>query len=150
MHVNSSIQTFLYYYASIYTSEQHFSLCITRYGRSLVPTIIDVHQPARRMGSKTISQALEKLIVPLIASICSVISFRVLWNTLGRDEGMAENLIAVKRQQVGLLLREHSNMWIIWSCVTSIQVKRSQPRRERPVTENEGGRTKRRRRRIRH
>ena len=99
---------------------------------------MDVQRPARRLGSKTISQALEKFIVPLIASICSVISFRVLWNTLGRDETMAENLIAVKRRQLEMLLREHANTWIIWSCVTGIEMKRTQPRRERPVSENEG------------
>ncbi len=99
---------------------------------------MDVQRPARRIGSKTISQALEKFIVPLIASICSVISFRVLWNTLGRDETMAENLIAVKRRQLELLLPKHANTWIIWSCVTGIEVKRTQPRRERPVSENEG------------
>ena len=54
MHVNSSIQTFLYYYASIYTSEQNFSLCITLYGRSLALIIMDAHQPAIRQSHAVI------------------------------------------------------------------------------------------------
>ncbi len=54
IHVNSSIQILLYYYASIYTSEHNFSLCITLYGRSLVLIIMDAHQPAIRQSHAVI------------------------------------------------------------------------------------------------
>ncbi len=54
-------------------------------------------RPARRLGSKTLSQALENFVVPLVAKSYSVISVRALWNARKKDEELAKCLVAMKK-----------------------------------------------------
>lgn len=78
----------------------------------------------RRLTSRTIKQALGAFIIPLITQMYDVISVRTLWDAKPRDDGVAEELIAVKRRQLELLLREKEVIQIMWTCVTGIEEKK--------------------------
>ncbi len=53
-------------------------------------------RPATRLGSKTLSQALENFIVRVVAKRYSVVSVRALWNAKNNDEELAKCLVVAK------------------------------------------------------
>ena len=80
-------------------------------------------RPTRRLGSKTLSQALENFIVPVVAKAYSVISVRALWNAKKNDEELAKCHLAAKRRQLEIVLRSLRNILLVWTCITGIEVK---------------------------
>ena len=80
-------------------------------------------RPARRLTSNCLRQALRAFIVPPICKSFQVISIRALWDAKKRDEELAEDLIAVKRRQLEILLGRHSNIVSFVSCITGVQIK---------------------------
>ena len=98
-------------------------------------TIMAAQRPARRLGSKTLSQALQNFVVPVVAKSYSVMSIRVLWDAKKKDEQLAECLIAMKRRQLEMLLRSQFQTMVIWTCITGIEVKKWKKNGSQTATE---------------
>ncbi len=81
-------------------------------------------RPVRRLTSRTIKQALGAFIIPLITQRYDVISVRALWDAKPRDDRVAEEMNAVKRRQLELLLTEKEVIQIMWTYVAGIEEKK--------------------------
>ena len=80
-------------------------------------------RPARHLTSNCLRQAIRAFSVPPMCKSFQVISIQTLWDAKKRDEELAEDLTAVKRRQLEILLSCHSNIVSFVSCITGVEAK---------------------------